>query len=416
MVLYMTQNLAAQTYIPVVNRSSSNGIKSLRPCASHEGYSLPLCTDLISPQEVVYYYDILHGPHSIRHRQDPFIALDVRLRDQVPDFSVIVSIHNQAPILKENLACLLATTMGLWELVLVFDDCSDDSLGVAMASLRQHVLLLMSERENIPLLCHGLSDRDPAWPQHQNMTATSMVAALIRARLVVQPSPVWESSSDNIGLRSSSPRKYYVLVQPDMKVQEIGYNMFLTAPGELFPDIFAVSGRCAHNADGGGLIGRCGADVGQAMDVQQRTVLRRQAYLRDICIRGPLALKADRVLALGFLDEHNFHLGEDDHELCLRAYNEHAWRCAFFAIDFFSPFQDGTTRKTDDLPPDHTNKVIARLHLEHRTATADRRVFNGLKEQFRTKPTVQEAREVSNAALSNLLVQWQSIMLHTKFS
>lgn len=64
---------------------------------------------------------------------------------------------------------------------------------------------------------------------------------------------MWETSSDNIGLRAAYASSFLILVQADVLVTEVGWNRRLVAPLLLFGDLFAVSARAAHNiADGRG--------------------------------------------------------------------------------------------------------------------------------------------------------------------
>ena len=163
------------------------------------------------------------------------------------------------------------------------------------------------------------------------------------------------------GLRSSEPHKYYVLIQADMRIHEKAFNLRLTSPMEVFGDIMAVSARCTHAAkctraadaasarctnaaDAELFVGRCGMDVASRMDPDDLEQGRWVVYIRDTVNRGPLAIRADMLVDMGFLDEQNFHLGDDDHNLCFTAYLKHKWKCAYYPIDFHSPLEDGSTR------------------------------------------------------------------------
>lgn len=55
--------------------------------------------------------------------------------------------------------------------------------------------------------------------------------------------------------------------------------------------------------------------------------------------------------ALGFLDEQNFHLDNDEHDLILRAHAAFGVKAARFAVGFYMPKKDSTTRKFHKLPP-----------------------------------------------------------------
>ena len=176
---------------------------------------------------------------------------------------------------------------------------------------------------------------------------------MLRASVLLTATQAWEQLSvaqpgvsASAGLRSCQPHKYYVLIQADMKIHEEAFNMRLTMPMEVFPDIMAVSARCTHAADAGRSVGRCGADVASRMDPVHIEQGRWVVHIRDTVNRGPLAVRADMLIDMGFLDEQNFYLGHDDHNLCFTAYLLHAWKCAYYPIDFHAPLEDGSTRST----------------------------------------------------------------------
>jgi hypothetical protein len=51
------------------------------------------------------------------------------------------------------------------------------------------------------------------------------------------------------------------------------------------------------------------------------------------------------VEALGYLDEQQFVLEYDEHDLFYRAWTQKGWRTAFFPIEVYSPLAWGSTRK-----------------------------------------------------------------------
>ena len=138
-----------------------------------------------------------------------------------------------------------------------------------------------------------------------------------------------------------------MLIQADMIVHEAAFNIRLTLPMDVFLDIMAVSARCTHAADAGMSVGRCGADVASRMDTGKLEQGRTVVHIRDTVNRGPLAIRADMLIDMGFLDEQNFYLGQDDHNLCFTAYLMHTWKCAYYPIDFHAPLEDGSTRSKD---------------------------------------------------------------------
>jgi glycosyltransferase involved in cell wall biosynthesis len=273
----------------------------------------------------------VHAPDVRTLRAPAAVVLDVRPCAAPPAHAVVVSVHNAAHVLRRNLEALFQHTTGAWELIVVFDACSDDSLAEARAALRA-----------------ALSAAGGA-----NGTAASTGGVLTRARLVVQPSGVWETSSDNIGMRMAHPAaSVLLLVQADIRVAERGWNARLALPTRLWRDVWAVSGRNAHNAATGRY-----EDSGPAFNATQfhsmdnpvagdeLAAAGRVFYIRDALNRGPVALRADALRALGFLNERDFHLGRDEHELMLRAYVQQGLKCGKYLVAFAMPARDGASRR-----------------------------------------------------------------------
>jgi glycosyltransferase involved in cell wall biosynthesis len=379
---------------------------SFAMCASKAGYNVPLCKTSGIQEHVLYHSALLHGHYMTVEREDASTALDLLIFPQVPDFTIVMSVHNQADILRKNLVAILTFTTGLWELVLVFDDCTDSSLSMAESAIRDHVnLLLAIPQKQKSTNCAAIESM-----LHTNGTIrhNEELSVLTRIRLITQPTSVWETSSDNIGMRSSQPAKYFVLVQADMQVLEIGWNLDLTLPLEVYADIFAVSARCAHDADESNKMGRCVTDVGQRYTLEELLQLQGHVYLRHTANRGPIAYRAERLVALGFLDEWNFYLGDDDHDLCFRAWFQFAWRCAFYPIDFVAPIEEGTRRKQNFVRHSEPNrKDPSALHLTARQSYANQTNFIDMKRVIQTTGPPLQERGLSNEEKSRVLKMWR---------
>lgn len=398
--------LAGHHIVPSLERHQSGDFAL--SCASEEGYGLPLCNDDLLSKEVSYFNGLVNGPYIQEFRDAARMAVDIQLFERQPDFTVVMSIHNQADILPKNVMSVLASTTGIWEFVLVFDECSDGSLEQVQKVLKTHLSSLFSlSQEN--------KDRNSAaipvcQDKFEHMGAEMLVdvpSLLTRIRLMVQPTSVWETSSDNIGMRSSQPLKYYILVQPDMEILELGWNTRLTVPLEIYPDLLAVSARCAHSANGSDLIGRCGQNIDVRLSKEELVTFRNHVHLRDTANRGPLALRADRMVVLGFLDEHNFHLGDDEHDLCYRAYIHFQWRCAYYPIDFIAPLSDGTTRggqsSTSQQASHHLAKRIALKNVTH---------INGHYMGMLEHPAPPGVRHISEIDIGFVQKMWRSKIIY----
>ncbi len=54
----------------------------------------------------------------------------------------------------------------------------------------------------------------------------------------------------------------------------------------------------------------------------------------------------EKLSELGYLDEQNFVLGDDDHDIMLRAKYQKNWICGYVPIEVYSLLSDGSTRKS----------------------------------------------------------------------
>ena len=189
---------------------------------------------------------------------------------------------------------------------------------------------------------------------------------LTRSILIRQPTPVYETTCDNIGfLLSSGP--YILEIQADMEMTEYGFNTNLRRGFDAYDDIIAVSGRCTHvfgNAIGVGKLGELiEAPLHPSLD-------RNTMYLYGTCNRGPLLLDHQKLKSLGYLDERNYFHLDSDHDLLARALVMKGWRCGYIPMEFSSPLKEGSARRT------HTDERIKALN-EHVHQIKSQRPNNG---------------------------------------
>jgi hypothetical protein len=224
-------------------------------------------------------------------------------QQQQPEYSLIMPSHCAASTIEQTLPTICQYTVGLWEVIFILDSSWDTSLQTIRTVL-------------LSAACTG----NPG---------------LLRARVLLQTSSIYETSSDNLGLLLAKPSHFYVEVQADMFLTKLGWNRDLARPLFEHSDIFSVSGRCAHGASGGPYIGRCGVDVG-AEDVTLAEETRDSAIVYQTSNRGPVVWRADALRALKFFDEVNFILGDDDHDLNRRA-NFRGWHTAYKYAHMYAP-------------------------------------------------------------------------------
>jgi len=156
---------------------------------------------------------------------------------------------------------------------------------------------------------------------------------------------IFETSANNLSLRAAKGQ-FSVIIQDDMFMTTPGYNLLLVEPLRQFDDVFGVSGRCAHHlysTQHTGNVGRCGGDIDRPLEMGKKE--RCTLFIRDTVNRGPLVYRSDWLRDLDYLDEENFVLGDDEHDLHARAYFKYGWKVGIRPIDFDAPLRLGATRK-----------------------------------------------------------------------
>jgi hypothetical protein len=134
-----------------------------------------------------------------------------------------------------------------------------------------------------------------------------------------------------------------------MILERTAWNRDLARPLFAYNDIFSVSGRCGHSQGGGSyFIGRCGGNV-EKLSEHWDQATRDTVILVATNNRGPIIYRAEALRELGFFDEVNFLLGDDDHDLNRRAVFR-GWYAAYKYTHFYAPL---------NLSPSRNNSFVA---------------------------------------------------------
>jgi len=252
-------------------------------------------------QEPPFLFDLEGTPDiSGGGRKAPFVRLDAQKHSNArPEMTMVMPVYNAATALRRSLPALFDTAVGSWELIVVLDACYDASYDVVRVAVND------------------------AFKR----------SSYLRVRVVEQPTAIWETSSDNLGMRISNPSHAYVLIQADNIMKEHGWNERMLRQLTTDNQVFGVSARCGHAFDMSRKVGRCGTDVAVPLPP---TVDRTQFHFTETVNRGPLMLHANRTRELRFLDEKRFFLENDEHDLSRRA-AKRGWRVGYLPIDFVAP-------------------------------------------------------------------------------
>lgn len=238
------------------------------------------------------------------------------IRNDIPFFSIIVPICNQESIIIKHIKSILdKTTVKFFELILIIDCCSDRT------------------EEYITELINNLDAE-----KYELLTNILVLKSAI---------PLFEVVADNLGFFCSRG-KYCLEIQADMEMTDEGYNMKLLRPFLLSNNIIGISGRCTHDfTQCRYSFGRAGFDISiKVKDLPN--VEEGYCYIGETCNRGPLLLDKEKLKSIKYLDEVNYFLENDDHDLFARAYVEHKWVCGYVPIDFIALLENGTMRKKRD--------------------------------------------------------------------
>ena len=230
--------------------------------------------------------------------------------------------------------------MGKWEVIFVLDQSYDDSLQVLRSIL--------------------LSD-------------TCMGSSLVRARVLIQPTSIFETSSDNLGFTLADKSALFIIeIQSDMFIGETGWNRDMARPLLQYGDIFAVSGRCGHvpslsranrnkttrqwlgSYSGKGRCGRDFAGFNKKFHEEDRNAV----HIIGTVNRGPIIFRADVLRKFQYLDEVNFHQGGDDPDLFRRVLHK-GWHVAYRYAHVKSPLDLSPAREPKfnaKTPPEGKNQ------------------------------------------------------------
>jgi glycosyltransferase involved in cell wall biosynthesis len=243
---------------------------------------------------------------------EPTVLIDKTFEDVTPRFSIVMPIHNQENIVKRVLNSILQNTVGKYEIILIIDGCTDNTK-----------INVISWIENIPI-----------------------TKGLVKILVFENITGIFETSCDNQGFIHSRG-KYIVEIQADMEVLTYGFNVILATPLEMFDDLIAVGGRCCHGLNGltsSINTGKIGGNTEYPHKIQFGQY--NTVTLSHTTNRGPLVLSRTKLHEMGYLDEEHYVLGDDDHDLFTRAYNQNKWRVGFIPVEVFSPSEWGSTRKS----------------------------------------------------------------------
>lgn len=240
------------------------------------------------------------------------------------NLSINCTIHNKSFLLPEVLVGIKNNTTGTFEIVFCVDGCTDSSL------------------QMVEYFC--------------------MNNPRIKTTILEAPN-VFETKANNLCAKASTG-EHIIIVQDDQIITEMGYNERLLKPFKLWDDVFAVTGRCAHNW----VINPYSVDLAQYIEkginaridgyrwcdilnhtdhADKNNTNRNTFAVRNSVNRGPLAINLSDLQTMGYLDEVYAPLEYDEHDLMYRMRAKLGKVCGFFDIGWRSEPGYGGTRNQD---------------------------------------------------------------------
>ena len=320
----------------------------------------------------------------------------------LPEFSIILNTFQRENQIQNVLIQILKLTRGNYEILISNDGSSD--------STSNKLLEIINEFESWPVNCSSVDiDEHEILPDIRFARSEQIgrrcffdnpLKYLSRIRLInIAPPGLFEAKSNNILMRLSQTTKFHVIMQDDMFMTKIGWNLFLVMPFRLYSDAFSVSMRCAH--DWSTLYSN---SVGNKCSNPRSGVVKDEKfgyYVRDTANRGPLMLRASYVREIGFMDETDDFLAgaksqNSDHELNYRAYTKKAYVSGYVPVSWTSDSDmpgislSGSTDKDETLKQRMVSWIDTR-----RTKKATLGFPNpNTHSEFRPLPNTQETKKI----------------------
>lgn|GEM_PF-2745138 len=220
---------------------------------------------------------------------------------------IVISIYNQEKIIRKVLYSVFSNTTTPFNLILVFDGCTDKTKPLALSYIEKYKPKLLE-------------------------------------KLIVRDAPnVYETRANNIGFRLAE-EDYMITVQDDMVIKERGWERRLTYPLRKFDDVIAVSSRTAQNIE---YIDESKHIYTERAARELNSLSRDIFAVRDVINRGPVAFNMKHLKTLNYLNENYAPSDLDDADLCLRAWKEKRLRCGAYWINYISRLEWGKTRAKD---------------------------------------------------------------------
>ena len=280
------------------------------------------------------------------------------------EVGVLIPCHNPGQVLTQAIEHLDENISQNYELVLVLDNCTKNEIQTITDYLE-----LFKEKSS-------------------KLAKLSVVTTFVN---------FYETRSDNKGFKILGETKYVIELQADILIKEKNFDVKYLRAFEKVPDLLAISGRgiqgfvtdykpsflnflreILHLIRKNSLLDDRKNDDSldrspRPPSIRSQVVLRERDFYEEnffglfgeniesrvrnydeVCLnlylghsifRGPIFFDSRKLRELEFLNEKSHRLGNDDHEICSRAWAQMGWRVGYIPLDIESRLSWGATRK-----------------------------------------------------------------------
>ncbi len=247
----------------------------------------------------------------------------------VPNITIVIPVYNQDAIIVNTLISICEMTASNFDLIII-DDASNDNTQVAILNFIKNIAENYRNLNSIVLLSNEL--------------------------------PIYETACDNQGFKLAQT-EFIIEIQADIAIAEPAYDLKMIAVANN-SSVGTVSGRHIHQytiLDTNfswikypfdriklwldpyyGAVGLIGNLIFDGIPVN---VKDNSFYLGETNARGPWLVRKSHLVEMNYLDEDNFFLGNDDHDLNRRLHFIKNKNAAYIPIKQICIAQNGSSRK-----------------------------------------------------------------------
>ncbi|WP_167393236.1 glycosyltransferase family 2 protein [Azospirillum oryzae] len=267
-----------------------------------------------------YFKRLTNNPEPHSFRKPPVIYYHKIFSSSSPVVTIVTPAFEQEDNICKNISAIIKNCTMPFDWIFIDDGSTDETLKVVSCLLREC---------RSPHLCEAV--------------------------VLSNSTPIFETACDNMGFYISRT-EIIIEVQADIFIEEPMFAEMAISVSLSHLRPSAISGRCGHilgwvapslqlpdkyrnMVQGVGLIGE------KIEDLQLVSAIKGKIFRCETVNRGPWILRRSDLESVGFLDERNYFLGNDDHDFHVRLYKKTGRLPVYLPMTINSPISIGSTRK-----------------------------------------------------------------------